>query len=306
MEPTRLAGTDRLTSSKRSCVTADGSLPRVDSGIIVRTNGTQGGVDILPVVRILGPPGCGKRTLSKRLAEEYDLYHLSVGDWLRAQTKAPIAGVSDNINEYISTGKEVPEDVLIDEYSHGPMPPALTRYQCQMQGKQTPSDMWLHALPDLRVEFERSSNSEDAPAAILLDGFPRAVSHAQAAEDTFGYTFPNVAISVECSEQLCRARFLARGRGNNNAAVHQRRFARFSGKGAEVIRYYEKMGRVVKTNTYGSQDDAYDLLENSLHRNRYWNVIITSVPVVLPVRFSGRCLPTTLIEEAFCEMRGCE
>ena len=84
------------------------------------------------------------------------------------------------------------------------MPPALTLYRCQKRGKQTPCDMWLHALPDLKAEFERISSSEDAPAAILLDGFPRALSHAQAAKQTFGYTFPDIAISLNALNSSAR------------------------------------------------------------------------------------------------------
>lgn len=40
---------------------------------------------LLPIVLILGPPGSGKGTLCKHLAADFNLHHISVGNWLRHQ-----------------------------------------------------------------------------------------------------------------------------------------------------------------------------------------------------------------------------
>lgn len=228
----------------------------------------------VPVVLILGPPGCGKGTLSKRLAGEYNLHHFSVGDWLRAQTHAPIAEVSDRINEYVYAGEVIPQEMLTTVYSsEEEIPPALLLYNCSKPNISTPTKMWLRALQGLKEAFQEIAQSRSPPAAILLDNFPKTLDHAKAAAEIFGSAFPALVISVTCSEDIACARFLARSRGGDDAGVFSRRFARSAQGMPAVIRYYDRVGPVVEVDGAGQPEEVYGNLIEALDEDETWQLI---------------------------------
>lgn len=236
--------------------------------------GAQASAIDIPIVLILGPPGCGKGTLSKKLAQDYKLHHFSTGDWLRAQSHPPIAGVSKRINRYVYADEVVPEAVLTAEYSRQEdVPPPLLLYNCSKRGVSTPSEMWLRALPALKDEFQRIAQSSlpDRPTAILLDNFPKTITHARAAAEIFGSGFPALAISVTCSEDTARSRFLGRGRGSDDADVFARRFARSARETPAVIKYYDSTSCVVRIDAAGGSYEVYDTLVAALGECSVWS-----------------------------------
>ena len=58
-----------------------------------------------------GPPGSGKGTQAKLLAKEYNIYHLSTGDILRAKLNESDQLASE-FKEIISSGNLVPDKIL--------------------------------------------------------------------------------------------------------------------------------------------------------------------------------------------------
>lgn len=90
---------------------------------------------------LLGAPGAGKGTQAKRLADKFDMLHLSSGDILRAE-KASGSELGKALGEYMNAGKLVPDDVVV-----GVMAKAIS--------------------------------SPKASKGLLLDGFPRTVPQAE-------------------------------------------------------------------------------------------------------------------------------
>ncbi len=97
------------------------------------------------IVVLMGPPGAGKGTQAKRLAERYSMVHLSSGDILRAEkaSGSPLAG---ELAKYMNAGELVPDEVVVRV-----MAKALT------------------------------GGAKDG--AVLLDGFPRTVPQAQTLDE---------------------------------------------------------------------------------------------------------------------------
>ncbi|SFR55312.1 adenylate kinase [Halogeometricum limi] len=66
-------------------------------------------------ILLLGAPGAGKGTQSKRLASEFDLEHVTTGDALRANKDMDISDMDfeyDTPRAYMDAGELVPDDVV--------------------------------------------------------------------------------------------------------------------------------------------------------------------------------------------------
>ena len=65
------------------------------------------------VTLIMGPPGGGKGTLSKKIVREFDVAHLSTGDLLRAHVRdgTPLGA---RAKARMDAGALVPDDLIVD------------------------------------------------------------------------------------------------------------------------------------------------------------------------------------------------
>ena len=95
---------------------------------------------------IMGPPGAGKGTQAKILAEKYNLLHLSTGDILRHEINKKTA-IGLEAQSYMNRGNLVPDNVLLTIVKN-----ALTK------------------LKD---------------SGVILDGFPRTVPQAEGLDKIF-------------------------------------------------------------------------------------------------------------------------
>ncbi len=62
------------------------------------------------IIVLMGPPGCGKGTISSFLSEKYDYIHISTGDLIRKEIKDG-GDFARKINEYVLEGKLVPDEI---------------------------------------------------------------------------------------------------------------------------------------------------------------------------------------------------
>lgn len=65
------------------------------------------------IVVLLGSPGSGKGTQSKRLAEAYGFKHLSTGDIFRAEIAEKTA-LGEKAQDYVKSGKLVPDAIVVE------------------------------------------------------------------------------------------------------------------------------------------------------------------------------------------------
>lgn len=96
-------------------------------------------------VVLLGPPGAGKGTQAARIAETYDIPHISTGDIFRANVRGGTP-LGTKAKQYMDAGELVPDEVVI-------------------------------AMVADRLA------QDDAVKGFLLDGFPRTTGQAEALGD---------------------------------------------------------------------------------------------------------------------------
>jgi len=95
------------------------------------------------IIVFLGPPGAGKGTQCKILADRYNLKHLSSGDILRRERREATP-LGQKAQKYMDSGQLVPDELIV-----------------AMMTKEITGD------PD------------NGSAAVILDGFPRTIHQAQ-------------------------------------------------------------------------------------------------------------------------------
>ncbi len=111
------------------------------------------------ILVMLGPPGAGKGTQAKRIAEAFGLLHLSSGDILRAERKAGTE-LGRKAQEYMDAGKLVPDDLIVS----------------------------------MMVE---QINKPEASKGVLLDGFPRTAPQAEALDKSLSEVGKRIDLVID-------------------------------------------------------------------------------------------------------------
>ncbi|NER20210.1 MAG: adenylate kinase [Symploca sp. SIO1C2] len=167
----------------------------------------------------LGPPGAGKGTQAKLLAELLQVPHISTGDILRSALKAKTP-LGQKAQSYMDAGELVPDDLILD----------LIRDRLSQQ---------------------------DAHKGWILDGFPRNVTQASFLDDLLQelHQTCDFAINLEVPDEVLMARLLERsqkeGRSDDNEDTIQRRLEVYHNQTEPIIGFYRD--RSVLTAVNGDQ-----------------------------------------------------
>ena len=164
----------------------------------------------------LGPPGSGKGTQAKVMAERLGIPHISLGDILRAEVKKD-SPIGRRAKEFMNAGKLVPDELTIE----------LTEQRISQ--------------PDCRPGF-------------IIDGFPRSSAQAAALDKMFRdkQLSLEAVIYFHVSEEETVKRLLSRaqieGRADDNAAAIRTRFEVYEKSTRPLIDHYKKLGKLVEIN----------------------------------------------------------
>jgi adenylate kinase len=178
---------------------------------------------------IFGPPGSGKGTQSVRLAEKFNLIHLSTGDMLRAEISAGTE-LGKKMSHIMSKGELVPDEVVIE-----------------------------------MIAF-KIDNSRNA-AGFLFDGFPRTVSQTIALEKMLnerGMKIDSMLVLDVDHDELVK-RLIARaelsGRPDDcSKMVIENRIDVYKDKTEPIIEYCRERGIYQPVNGMGSIEDIFGRL----------------------------------------------
>jgi adenylate kinase len=178
---------------------------------------------------IFGPPGSGKGTQSVKLAEKFNLLHLSTGDMLRAEIAAGTE-LGKKMSLIMSKGELVPDEVVIE-----------------------------------MIAF-KIDNSKGT-AGFLFDGFPRTVAQTVSLEKMLndrGMKIDQMLVLEVDHDELVK-RLIARaelsGRPDDkDPAVIENRIDVYKEKTEPIIKYCDERGIYQPVNGMGSIEDIFNRL----------------------------------------------
>lgn len=178
---------------------------------------------------IFGPPGSGKGTQSVRLAEKFNLKHLSTGDMLRAEITAGTE-LGKKMSSIMSKGELVPDEVVIEMIA-------------------------------------AKIDSTKGAAGFLFDGFPRTVAQTVSLEKMLNARGMKIdcmlVLDVDHDELVKRliARAELSGRPDDkDPKVIENRIDVYKEKTEPIIDYCRQRGLYQPVNGMGSIDDIFDRL----------------------------------------------
>lgn len=182
---------------------------------------------------LFGPPGSGKGTQAKKLAEKYDLIHVSTGDLFRYEmgNNTPLG---QKAKEYMNEGNLVPDSITIGM-------------------------------------LENKLNMHPDSAGFILDGFPRNIHQSEALDKIFADKNMSLTrlVALEVGEEELVKRLLGRGKTSGRAddsdeSIIRNRIKVYHQDTSPVFDYYDAKKLSHKINGIGSIEDIFGRLCSSI------------------------------------------
>jgi len=183
-------------------------------------------------VVILGPPGAGKGTQARRIAEDAEIPHIATGDMVRAMKE-----------QDTELGREV-----CAVYDRGDL-----------------------VSDELMIELIRDRLSDpDTQKGFILDGFPRTLRQAEALDGLLEEL--DRAVSVVLQFQLpdevavarLHGRAVAEGRSDDTFEVIQHRLEVFHAQTEAVVEHYRARGTLVGIHADRGVDEVFAEVQDVL------------------------------------------
>lgn len=177
---------------------------------------------------LFGAPGCGKGTQAARLAEHYDLYHISTGEVIRGEIKAGTE-LGKSMESYISRGELAPDSIV--------------------------------------VEMVRNYMASHADKGCIFDGFPRTTAQAEIFDTMLKEVNSEVTtmIFMDVPEEELVRRILLRGKDSGRAddsseEVIRNRIEVYRQQTEIVAEHYTKQQKYADVNGLGTMDEVFERL----------------------------------------------
>ena len=183
---------------------------------------------------IFGPPGSGKGTQAKILAEKFQLLHISTGDLLRNEIKNE-TNLGIEAKKFMDQGILVPDEVVIGMIS--------ARLDEEME----------------KVE------------GFIFDGFPRTVEQANALDELLEFKKSSISrvLSLKVDDNEVVKRLLERGKTSGRSDdldedTIRYRIVEYENKTAPVAHYYEQQGKYIDIEGVGSVEEINENLSSEI------------------------------------------
>lgn len=177
---------------------------------------------------LFGAPGCGKGTQAARLAEHYDLYHISTGEVIRSEIKRGTE-LGKSMEGYISRGELAPDNIV--------------------------------------VEMVRDYMRTHSDKGCIFDGFPRTTAQAEIFDTMLEEMNSKVDVMVymDVPEEELIKRILLRGKDSGRADdasedVIRNRIEIYREQTAIVAHHYAAQDKYAEIDGLGTFDEVFHRL----------------------------------------------
>ena len=180
------------------------------------------------LVVFVGPPGAGKGTQSRRLAEQLGIPHCSTGDMFRDACQRQ-TDIGQKAAEYMQSGRLVP-DSLVGQ-----------------------------------LVVERLAEA-DCRQGCVLDGFPRTMPQAEQFDRWAGQNYQpvSVVVAIQVDEQTLLDRLAGRGRQDDDCDVVQERFRQYEALTLPLLEYYRGRGVLRFVDGAGDMDEVFKQIQQTI------------------------------------------
>jgi adenylate kinase len=181
------------------------------------------------LIVLIGPPGSGKGTQSKRLTSYLQIPHLSTGELFRnaISQNTPLGRLAA---QYINDGRLVPDPLVLELVG-----------ECLN-----------------RPEYGRG---------CLFDGFPRTLQQAKSLDESLAQrgTPLSMILEMRADESELIGRMLKRAaaekRVDDNPTTIAHRMEVYRKQTAPLIDYYQKQGKLVTIDGLGTPDEVFQRIK---------------------------------------------
>ncbi len=194
---------------------------------------------ILPIMInliLFGPPGSGKGTQAVKIAEAFNLLHISTGDLFRSELKNETP-LGMEAKKYMDKGELVPDEVTIGMLSN-----KLDEYAGKVDG-------------------------------FIFDGFPRTQPQAEALDKLLDLkdTTISLVLALDVPEDEIVERIKERGKTSGRAddlndEIIRNRFKVYLKETAQVADHYKKADKFVALNGIGTIDEIFASLKAEISK----------------------------------------
>ena len=172
-----------------------------------------------PRMVLLGKQGSGKGTQGQRLAEHFQMQHLSTGQMFRDSASA---GVSAGLEAkaFMDRGELVPDELVV------------------------------------AVVAERFQNPLEVQPGFVLDGFPRTQEQALQLDRILGEQPIHVVIDLDVPTDVVVERMRSRGREDDTEESIRRRLELYDTETKPLVDFYRERSVLVTVNGLGTEDEV--------------------------------------------------
>ncbi|MGL5684121.1 MAG: adenylate kinase [Marinifilaceae bacterium] len=185
-------------------------------------------------IALFGAPGAGKGTQAKKIAQKYNLAHISTGEIIRGEI-AKGSELGKMAEQLIANGNLLSDELVIDMIADS-------------------------------IEKNKGVNG------FLFDGFPRTVAQAEKLDEMLsGIGEPlKGLINLEVPFEELKRRMLQRaseeGRADDNEAAIENRFKEYHNKTVQVSDYYKNKNLRFDIQGHGTMDDVFSQITTVLDK----------------------------------------